>query len=297
MSTINAVDKNYYKFQLSFKGKLVENSVDAYDVANTILATSNILQEIAEIKFGTATSDKIKINIHAFKEGSLVTDFILHNLDTMVTTAPALIPMTNTIFTTGKDILTTFKTYLDIKKALKGEQPAEIKALSGNKFELKVNGDNNNVTFQVNAQDLRVLQSKTIEKNTEKIVQPLTKPDSLIEEIEFTPEEVEPMEINKEEASYLGYSETVQTLDKVKYKGVISKIDTKANSGYIDIGSKRLPFNYPQELAQDKFDILIESLRTKIQVYVIGSVTMDYESNPKQMLIFDVESEIKLFEE
>lgn len=295
MSKINTVTRDYYKFQLSFKGNLIENSVDAYDVANTIIATSNILQEIAEIKLGKESSDKLKINIHAFKEGSLNTDFIIHAVETAIATSPALLPIANNIFNVGKDILSTFKTYLEIKKALKGEQPAEIKALSNNKFELKVKGNNNQVNFNINAQDLRVLQSKTIEKNTEKAVQPLNKPDSFIEEIDYMPEEIEPVQISKEDARYLGFSEVVQTLDNIKYKGVVSKIDTKACSGYIDIGAKRLPFNYIRDLSQEKFNILVESLRTKIQIYVIGSVTMDYQSNPKQMMVVDVESDIKLF--
>jgi hypothetical protein len=61
---INKVDQDFYKFKLSFKGRLVENSVDAYDVANTILATSAILQEISKILYGEEAA--IKININAF---------------------------------------------------------------------------------------------------------------------------------------------------------------------------------------------------------------------------------------
>lgn len=291
----NNTNKDFYKFQLSFKGNLIENSANAYDVANTIIATTNILQEITEIKYGKQTSDKIRINIHAFKEGSLETDFLMHSIDVVADNAPALVPLAGTIFSVGKNTLTAFSTYLSIKKALKGEQPSEINALSGNKFELKINGDNNNTYITVDNHDLRILQSKTIERNTEKAIQPLTKPDSVINEIEYKAEELDAVDISKEEAHFLGSSDIVQTLDKIKYKGVISKIDTKAMSGYIDIGSKRLSFNYNDQLVQEKFDLLVESLRTKIQIYVIGSVTMDYESNPKQMFISDVESEIKLF--
>jgi len=109
------------------------------------------------------------------------------------------------------------------------------------------------------------------------------------------PQDIKRIEIDEHDATYLRSSESVQNLDSIKYKGIISKIDRKANSGYLDVGSKMIPFNYSQELHQDKLDILIESLRTKIQVFVIGSVTMDYESNPKHMFIVDVESDNKLF--
>jgi len=46
-------EKDFYKFDLSFKGHLVENSVDAFDLANTILAISQALNQIASNTFIT----------------------------------------------------------------------------------------------------------------------------------------------------------------------------------------------------------------------------------------------------
>jgi hypothetical protein len=289
------VVQDFYKFKLSFKGKLIENSADAYDVANTIIATANILQEVAQIRYGSETSDSIKINIHAFEKGSLDTTFLIHAADVAKTATGALLPLVPTIYGVGKEVLETFKTYLEIKKALKGEPATDIKALSGNKFQLSVKGNGNVVNFNLDAHDLRVLQSKTIDKNTEKIVQPLMKDDSVIEEIEYSGEEVSMVKIDKEEAPYMNYNESVQNLEKIKYKGVVTKIDTKAFSGYLDMGSKRLPFNYVRDLPQNKFDILVSSLRTRVQIYVIGGVTMNFQSEPQHMTILDVESEVKLF--
>lgn len=289
------MNQDYYKFKLSFKGNLIENSADAYDVANTIIATANILQEVAQIRYGSETSDLIKINIHAFEKGSLDTTFLMHAFDTAKITTGALLPMAPTIYEVGKKVLETFKTYLEIKKALKGEQASDIAALSGNKFQLNIKGNDNNINFIIDAQDLRVLQSKTIDKNTEKVVQPLIKEDSLIEEIEYSGEEVEKVKVDKEEALYMNYNEQVQNLEKIKYKGVVTKIDTKALSGYLDMGSNRLPFNYIKELPQGEFDILVSSLRTRVQIYVIGSVTMNFQSEPQHMTILEVESEVKLF--
>src|SRR5690606_37842855 len=90
-------------------------------------------------------------------------------------------------------------------------------------------------------------------------------------------------------------NEDFQTLPNVKYKGTISKIDTKARSGYIDVQSKRLPFIYAKNLPQEKFEILVYSLRTRVQLYLIGEVTMDYEANPKSMSVTDIESDSTLF--
>lgn len=292
---IKRVDSSYYKFQLRFRGQLVENSVDAYDAANTIIATANILQEIAEIKLGTETSDKLHFNIQAFKQGSHITDFIIHSTEFAVQNAPALLPLASTVYTVGKSLLESLKLLIEIKTALKGGQPAKISPEANGQFLLQVTGDHNTINYHISAQDLRMLQSKSIEKNTEKAVQPLTKQDSPVDSIDYIPQDVEPVEISKEEAQYLVSTDALQTHDKMKYKVTISKIDRKVCSGFADIGSRRVSFTFPKDLEQEKFHLLVESLEHKIQIFIIGTVIMDYEGNPKQITITDVENEIKLF--
>jgi hypothetical protein len=146
----------------------------------------------------------------------------------------------------------------------------------------------------INYYDFRTVQSNTIAKNATKAVQPLTKPDSLLEEIDLSSDHNIKIDITKEAAPYIEENDNFQTLPSVKYKGIISKIDTKARSGYIDSGSKRLPFTYPKTLKHEQCAILVESLKRKIQVYLIGAVTMDFESNPKSMVVGNIESDIKL---
>ena len=51
-----------------------------------------------------------------------------------------------------------------------------------------------------------------------------------------------------------------------------------------------------KNIDQNKFAILVESLRSKIQIYLIGEVIMDYENNPKFLNVIDVQSDLKLFE-
>jgi len=139
------------------------------------------------------------------------------------------------------------------------------------------------------------IQSNTVAKNAAKAVQPLIKTDNLLEEIDLFSDDKIKIEIPKEIAPYIETDDNFQTLSAVKYKGIISKIDTKARSGYIDIGAKRLPFIYPKTLKHGQFVILAESLKQKIQIYLIGDVTMDFESNPRSMFVTKVESDIKLF--
>ena len=285
------MEKNYYQFQLSFKGDLIENSVDAFDVANTILATSQVLQEISSILYGEEVANDLKININAFKKGSLATDFILLYNDIKEATAP-LIPVVGTIYQTGKSILSTYKTYIDVRKFLKGEAPKEIKTVDNNNIQI-VAKDNTQINITYN--DFRVLQSKTISKNMTKSFQPLTKEDTLLSEIKVTTEDDEEFFVDKKESAYFTTSSEIQEVPEMKLKATVSKIDTKARSGYLDMPNKRVPFNYDKNLEQSEFELLVDSLKKRFQIYLIGSVRMDLEGNPASMYIKSVDSDNKLF--
>lgn len=289
-----ASNKEFYQFRLSFKGELVENSVDAYDVANTILAASQALHEIASIQFGDEASKNLKININAFQKGSLLTDFLIFLENGRNLTVP-LLPMAGDICKTGKSILDGLKTIIEVKKMLKGNPPKEIKAI-GNK-EIKIVAQDNSVV-NINYNDFRALQDKTLSKTITKMVNPMTKEESLLDTLELIDKESNEIitGISKDESVFFGNAGEFQLLDNVKYKGVITKIDTKACSGYIDISNKRLSFHYGSSIEQNKFEILIESLKKRIQIYLIGKVEMDFENNPTHMQIVDVQSEVKLFD-
>lgn len=284
--------QDFYKFKLGFKGKLIENSVDAFDVANTILATSQSLQELAVIHFGEQTAKEIKLNINAFKQGSLETDFLMFYNVAKDNIAP-LLPIVGGIYETGKTILSGYKTYIDVKKLLKGKRPKKVVAKNNSTVSITAF---DNATINITYNDFRALQSPTLAKNVEKSILPLTKEGSELEEIVIESEEKSTLTIERLDTLYLMASEETQVLSEVKYKGIISKIDTKACSGYLDIGSKRLPFNYEKSLPQENFLILVESLKRRIQIYLIGQVTMDYQNNPRNMFVKDVLSDVKLFE-
>ena len=284
-----------YRFDLSFKGQLVENSVDAFDVANTILATSYALQEIAITKFGEENTKLLKLNISAFKEGSMVSEFMYHFASLARDVAP-LFPLSGDIIKTGTTILDGLKTYIDIKKLLKGKPPESAKAIEGGKVELHINVNGNNNKIIIDYSDFGLLQSPTLAKNVAKATQPLRKEDTSIEQIDIGPTDVKNLiDITKEDALYLDSNESFQVLPDITYKGMVTKIDSKVRSGYINLGKRRIAFTYSPELTNEEFIILVESLKRKIQIFLIGQATMDYEGNPRSIAVRKVGSEITLF--
>jgi hypothetical protein len=105
----------------------------------------------------------------------------------------------------------------------------------------------------------------------------------------------ETIKIDKEAASYINVDDNNQIVDKIKLKGSISKIDKKAHSGYVDLGSKRIPFNYPKDLSFEQFNSLVLSLRTGVAIYLYGSGILDMEGTTKALNIIEVEEDKTLF--
>ncbi|MBD3281780.1 hypothetical protein GF391_03470 [Candidatus Uhrbacteria bacterium] len=289
MSTVQEL----FEFQLSFKGQLVENSVDAFDVANGILATSQSLQEIAEIHFGEQASQNLKLNISAFKKGSLESNFI-YFFDAALFAAPVLIPVARDIVQTCTGILNGYETYLNIKKMLKGGRPEKITPINQDQIKIDINVNGNNNAVIIGYPDLRALQSPTLAKNTAKIAQLLTKDDSLLEEVILKKDKKMISSIDKDSAQYFKTGLETQVLPAMKLKGVVTKLDSKVRSGYISAGSKRIPFTYLRDLEQSQFEILAESLKKQVQIHIVGEVEMDFESEPRSVAIQKVESELKL---
>lgn len=285
--------QDVYRFQLSFKGQLVENSVDAFDVANTILATSLSLQEIATLKLDKNTAQELKLNIGAFKEGSLVSEFVYYMVPTAIAAAPVLVSATPQILEASRVVIDGLRTYVDVKKLLKGKKATSVKAVDGGQNITITVGDNSSVTINYN--DYRALQSQTLSKNVAKMTQPLRKEDSLLDEINLIASSDNSFNIKKDEAQYFVSDDLLQTVSEVRYRGVVTKIDSKVRSGYISVGSKRIPFTFPENLSNEQFIILAESLKRQIQIILIGEVSMDFESNPRSISITGVESELQLF--
>ena len=262
-------------------------------MANTILATSNSLAEIANAKLDRQTADALKLNISAFREGSLVTDFIYHFAPNLVATIPAIIQAAPDIVTVSTTIIDGLKTFIEVKKFLKGKQPESVRATDGGQNVIITMGSNSSLT--INYSDYRLVQSQTLAKNVSKMTEPLRKDGSLLEEIDLKANKDHSFSIHKDEAPFFEPTENLQTVSQVKYRGVISKIDSKVRSGYITVGARRIPFTYPENLPESQYIILAESLKRRLQITLTGEVQMDFESNPRLLNITSVESELQLF--
>ena len=283
---------DYFKFDLTFKGDLVENSVDAFDLANTILAVSQALNQISSIKYESMRG-KIKINVNAFSEGSFVSGILIYieqGKDLIVPLFPALITGHNV----GKELLSSLKVYLDIRQMLKGKPPAKVEH---NNDGVTIYGDNNKIFVTHN--DFRIIQDKSVSKNLDKAVQPLLKDDSEIKQISITEEGKEIASVSRENAKYLLEDESFQTIDNFRIKGFVTKIDTKTSNGFLNLGDiktgKRISFSFQLNLPKEKLHILIGSLESKIKIYLNGQAVMDYEGNPRSIDVVEIQQDEDLF--
>lgn len=291
-----------YKFELVFDGKLVENSADAFDVANTIIALTNTTREMVRVKYGDDASKQVTLNINAFKEGSLKTQFLLMLTEPNVHTIP-LISATAVggfkAYKVGKEAIGMVKDYVSVRKWLKGKKPTKVEASpTGDTY--TIYATNSQIT--INKDSFKALQDRTIQKNMDKVVQPLEKEGSELESLSIrTDEDTEEKPsiiVARSEAKYIRRGdEELQSIDKMRLKGVVTKIDTKVRSGYLNLGSmtsKRVSFNFSKKLPHEQFEILILSLKTQVQIYVIGVVEMDMEGRPCAVDIVEIEEDEKL---
>ena len=208
-----------------------------------------------------------------------MTDFIILAKDLGETSAP-LFPLVGEIYSVGSSILKGYKAVVEIRKILKVKTRSIVPVGDTN---LEITGYDN-TKIVINYNDFRAVQSKTISRNLAKIAQPLTKDSTLLDQIAVIAEDQEEsFVITKDDTKYLDQLEETQVLPEIKYKGIVSKIDTKASSGYLDISSKRLAFTFQNNLPEEQFAILIESLKRKIQIYLVGSVVMDFQNHPSSM--------------
>lgn len=288
-----------YRFELVLDGELVENSADAFDVANTIMAISATLQEMVNIRYGDETGKLLSLNINAFQKGSLATKFIAFLAD------PTQFEQNVQLFGVSaltaqeatRNAISMVGTYIKVRKALKGKKPKSIVAQpGGDKYEIHMEG---NSTLTINHYDYKALQDKTIARNMDKAVEPLIKEGSELDELRIVADDsqVEKIIVNKTEARYVQHGTAeLQKIDKMRLKGVVTKIDTKVRSGYLNLGNttRRVAFTYPKKLPQPQFDTLINSLHSQVQIYLIGAVESDMEGKPISIDAGSIEQDEKL---
>lgn len=283
---------------LKFEGLDMESGrIDAADFIQTVTATTESLRFIGK-EVGGAKNKQVQIDIVALREGSFEVDLAITVKD-LEEIAPGLVPLLVDvhIISTAKQLIEILKSLLEVKKILKGEKPSKVEIIQNDGSpHVAIHG--NGGTVNVNITTFNLLQSEGMNKRLHKIFQPLLKEDSQLESIEISDEEKQPTEVNKIEAAYFKKEEQLQTVAH-RMRGIITAMDRKTNNGKISIGDKRV--NFEVELKDisklDKvIDGLIESMKTKVAIIVIGEAAFDYESNLRHIRINDIERDDKLFE-
>ena len=279
-----------------------KNSADFYDLANTVLAFGQAVQAIANTQ--TITKGKnIKIEVEALKPGSLEIPTIISVEgieDALKGMAQVSLMMAPQTFNVAKNLLEILADIIQVRKFLKGEKPKEIKIdQTGNKpTAIIFNNEGGHMTINMNT--FNALQEKRVNKNVQKIYEPLTRDASGLNSITLIDKEdekeISKIPVEKNEISYFEDIQELQQVNEHKIKGTISRLDSKTLTGAISLGDKRVNFDIvinPNEY-DASYLIIAESLKLQVPIYITGKATFDFESNLKKIEINKVEQDAKL---
>lgn len=272
--------------------------VDAGDFTSTVSATTDLLKFIAKGLEATKNKD-VQIELVASREGSFEADLAI-TIKNIVEAAPAMIAFLadGQVTSSAKQLIEILKELVQVKKVLKGEKPNEVKVVQGDGSpHVAITGNSGTVNVSVNTYNL--LQTEGAGKRLHKMVQPLLKEGAELDSIEmFEDGATEHVQVSKPEAPYFERTEEFQMAEH-KVRGVITAMDRKTCNGKISVGDKRINFEVEIEDIKklDKVvDTLIESMRNKVAILVIGKAAFDFESNLKHIVVSDVEKQPELFD-
>jgi hypothetical protein len=282
---------------LVFEGKQLNHSVDVYELADTLIAFSRVIEDIAILNYiGENNKDQsIRINVNAFQGGSFKTlfDLSLQDLLPIATTTAQIVA--NNPKETLDAIVGTVKNVFALKKFLEGK-PAVKYLINGgtNTFNVfNISGGQTTIDLST----FRSIQDRQINENMRKMVEPLSR-ESAIEDIHIDDDGQKIIDVQKQQYTYFQPLEEVQVTDDHRIKGVVSRLDSKTEAGCLTIKDRRVNFTFdriPYEAKQSSFALLVESLKLKVPVFLVGLATFDLESQLKKIEVRSVESDIKLF--
>ncbi len=272
--------------------------VDAGDFASTVSATAELLKFIAKGLETTKNKD-IHIDLVASREGSFEADLAI-TIKNIVEATPVMVAFLadNHVISSAKQLIDIMKQLIQVKKVLQGEKPSKVEIVQNDGSpHVAIHGNSGTVNVSVNTFNL--LQTEGAGKRLHKMVQPLLKEGTELDSIEISDEGgSEPVQVSKPEAPYFERTEELQMTEH-KVRGVITAMDRKTCNGKISVGDKRINFEVQiLDIAKlDKIvDTLIESMRNKVAILVIGKAAFDFESNLKHIIVNDVEKQAELFD-
>jgi hypothetical protein len=284
------------KLSIKFTGKdLPQGTIDLYDLANTILATGQVVEQIAKNE-NFLENKKVKINVTTLKPGSFEVFLII--------TLVGLDIVRQVLFSVGginqaKTILSIIGDIFKIKKFLKGEKPQKIIVNQEGKNPKVTIYNINTEKLEINLPVYRAINNSSINSNIKKIVQPLKKEGGNVESIKFYSDPELKTEVTKEEYDYFAKEEELQLVEEFNIKGIVTALDRKTGNGKITLANeKRVMFEldvmHPKDYERVE-GIIIDSLKLKLNLFIKGKAEQDLSSNIKKIKIKDVIPEKGLF--
>ena len=179
------------EFSVSFQ--VSENSIDAHQLANSLLGITTLL-EIANEKINGENS-KIFVNVDGgFREGSFQFDIIA------LMAGPVIISLVNTVDIigfTGKTVDSVLS-YIEFLRYSPGREITKLENIDTDKRRVYVKGDNNGTI--VYAPTINIYNDLKARQNTERVFFPLMQGE--IPSVEFKKGTRESLKITKEEFPY-----------------------------------------------------------------------------------------------
>ena len=281
--------------RIKFDGTaLTEGRMDVKDFAQSVSATAELLSLITR---STSKNREVRIDLGVIRKGSFDAELVVKMLD-IVQLAPALLPFIaepQTISAT-KQIIEVVKSLIKARLFLKGEKPTKVEIKQdGGSPHVTIHNNQGQINLTVNTFNL--LQSDAVNQRLSKIVKPMLKEHAEVDSIEISGGETEETTtIAKGEAQYFEKTEELQMIE-YRVRGIVTALDRKTSNGKISVGEKRVNFELEiVDIAKlDKvLNSLIESMKLKVEIMVIGEAAFDFESNLKKIKIRDVETDPKL---
>lgn len=281
------------KLNIKFSGeKLPRGTIDVYDLANTVLATAKVIEQIAK-KENILDNRKIKIDVSALKPGSFDVDLIINLVGMAATTGQALFNLPAGI-NQIKLILNILSGLLNVKKFLQGEKPAKVQLKQEGKMQKATIYNLTSKNMIVNLSVYDAFRDKHINTGLKEMFQPLGKEGGEVESIKLSSGNELREEILKNEYQYFG-GEEEQIREYSEIKGIVTAFDRKTGNGKITPPSgKRILFEigvvHPKDYEKIETDVL-DSLKLKTTLVFKGEITKDPMSNVEKIIIKNVKIE------
>lgn len=292
------------KLHIKFDGiNLASGTIDAYDLATTVMASADTLRNIAN-NIPSVKNSELKVDVNALREGSFEVSFSV-SLKDALDYGVAITPLLNSAtINSAKEVVKTLKSVIETIKFLKGEKPSkvEINQNGNNPTAVVYNFTGDNTTIHMNTYNS--MQDKQVTEKLKKVFKPISKENSEVDFIEISIAEDSKSDdskitVNKEEVIYFEKTEELQIIPSYKIRGIVTAMDRKTNNGKLTTGDeKRCNFEIDIEdisLLEKVSNGVIDSMKTKVPILVMGEAVLDLEMNLKKIKIKNIEEDSKLF--